>query len=44
MLTLMIEQESGDTFKEKVEKYLINHVGISAETIAMIRNILIEEI
>ena len=44
MLTLLIEQEAGDTFKDKVANYLINHVGISAETISSIRNILIEEI
>lgn len=44
MLTLLIEQEVGDTFKDKVTNYLINHVGISEETISSIRNILIEEI
>ena len=43
MLIMLINQEAGDTFKDKVENYLINHVGITAETIASIRNLLIEE-
>ena len=44
MLTLLINQESGGTFKDKITNYLINHVGITQETINSIKNILIEEV
>ena len=40
----VINEESGDTLKEKVENFLLSDkVGVSAETIQNVRNILVEQ-